>query len=56
MVAHQHTRVSATLNLPAQRVVTTIEMDRIGDEKYPGGATVSHVAIDGKRSASAVSQ
>ncbi len=52
-VEYQNTRVSATLNLPGQSIVTTIEMDRIGDEKYPGGATVNHVATDGKQPAPA---
>jgi hypothetical protein len=52
-VAYQNTRISATLSLPGQRIVTTIELDRIGDEKYPGGATVSHVATSEKPSAPA---
>lgn len=41
--AHEHTRLSAILNLARQHVITTVELERIGDEKYVVGTSVRHI-------------
>jgi hypothetical protein len=47
--AYRHTPLSATLDLSGQRVITTIELERIGEEKYLSGATVRRITTGGKQ-------
>jgi hypothetical protein len=51
--AYRHTPLSAVLDLSGQRVITTIELERIGEEKYLSGATVRHIPASAKQSAAA---
>ena len=51
--AYERVALSVTLNLPNQRVVTTVEVDRLGPERYPIGATIRHIPAAQKTSVSA---
>lgn len=48
--------VSVTLNLPGQRIVTTIDLDRIDARRYPAAATVVHIPAAAKQAPLAISR
>jgi Type I phosphodiesterase / nucleotide pyrophosphatase len=51
--AYRRLALSVTLNLPDRLVVTTVEVDQLGPDRYPIGATVRHIPAAQKASVSA---
>ncbi len=43
--------LSVALDLPAQRIVTTIYVDQTGEQRYPAAATVTHIAVPAHQTA-----